>query len=175
MKLIFIHGKPGVGKYTVAKKLQELTGFRLFHNHLIVDTLLSVFDSGSKQFVKLREHFRLEVFRGAACSGISYLFTVAPEKTVLHSFIDETIKTINRAKGKILFVELLCDQSELKKRVEDPTRKQFSKLQSIRRWKELQQEGAFEFPVIDSEIRLDTTELSPEGTAQIIFKSIKKN
>jgi adenylate kinase family enzyme len=27
MKLIFIHGKPGVGKFTVGKRLQEITGF----------------------------------------------------------------------------------------------------------------------------------------------------
>ena len=37
MKLIFLHGLPGVGKLTVAREFAKLTGFKVFHNHLAVD------------------------------------------------------------------------------------------------------------------------------------------
>src|SRR3712207_8263459 len=32
--LLFLHGPPAVGKLTVARRVAELTGWRLFHNHL---------------------------------------------------------------------------------------------------------------------------------------------
>lgn len=47
MRLVFIHGPAASGKLTVAKELAALTGYPLFHNHLIVDALLAVFPFGS--------------------------------------------------------------------------------------------------------------------------------
>ena len=37
MKLIFLHGAPASGKYTIAKGLQERWGVLNFHNHLTVE------------------------------------------------------------------------------------------------------------------------------------------
>ena len=34
MKHLFLYGAPAVGKLTVAKELADLTGYKLFHNHL---------------------------------------------------------------------------------------------------------------------------------------------
>jgi len=42
MKLVFIYGPPASGKLTVARELATLTGYRLFHNHLIVDAVAAV-------------------------------------------------------------------------------------------------------------------------------------
>ena len=39
MKLIFIYGLPATGKLTVAVELAAMTGYKLFHNHLVVDLL----------------------------------------------------------------------------------------------------------------------------------------
>jgi broad-specificity NMP kinase len=47
MRLIFLYGLPGVGKLTVARELAEFTGFKVFHNHLTVDLVGSVFDFGT--------------------------------------------------------------------------------------------------------------------------------
>jgi tRNA uridine 5-carbamoylmethylation protein Kti12 len=54
MQLIFLHGLPGVGKLTVARELAKLTGFNVFHNHLAVDLVESIFAFGSQPFVELR-------------------------------------------------------------------------------------------------------------------------
>src|SRR5712664_1427209 len=78
MKLIFLYGLPGVGKLTVACELETLTGFRVFHNHLAVDLLESVFEFGSQPFVELREMIWLAVFSQAAESKLAGLiFTFA--------------------------------------------------------------------------------------------------
>ena len=49
-----------------ARELAHITGFRLFHNHLIVDALTAVFDFGTEPFIELREQVWLAVFREAA-------------------------------------------------------------------------------------------------------------
>lgn len=166
MKLLFLHGFPGVGKLTVGRYLQEKTGFRLFHNHLVVDTLLSVFPFGSDAFVRLREQSWLSVFEEAALAGVSCIFTFAPEKTVRPSFIDNTRNVVRQHGGSVYFVELVCDAKELMRRIEEPSRRQFGKLQSVARLRELEREGAFHFPKIESDLVFETTRLTPEATAQ---------
>jgi len=108
MKLIFLHGPAAAGKLTIARVLQELTGFRLFHNHLVVDALLAVFQFGSTSFVRLREQTWLSVFGASAENGISIIFTFAPESTVNPEFIQQAIETVEGAGGEIHFVELTC-------------------------------------------------------------------
>ena len=61
MKLVFIYGPPGVGKLTVAKELSNLTGFKLFHNHVSIDFASSVFDFGTAAFWHVVRQARHEV------------------------------------------------------------------------------------------------------------------
>jgi dephospho-CoA kinase len=82
MKLIFIYGPPASGKLTIARKLSELTGLPVFHNHLIVDAVQSVFPFGTPTFNALRESFWLTMMREAARERRSLLVTFAPEPTV---------------------------------------------------------------------------------------------
>src|SRR5271170_2790832 len=97
MKLIFIYGLPATGKLTVAQELASLTGFKLFHNHLVVDCLLSVFEFGSPPFVQLREEIWLSVFDHACRSNLpGLIFTFAPEKTVRPQFIREAMDVVSR-------------------------------------------------------------------------------
>src|SRR2546423_9033370 len=88
MKLIFLFGMPGVGKLTVAREVAELSGFRLFHNHLTVDLVGSLFEFGSQPFVELRETVWLASFAQAVEAGIDGLiFTFAFDRTARESFV----------------------------------------------------------------------------------------
>ena len=100
MKLIFLHGLPGVGKLTVARELAKLTGFRIFHNHLTVDLVESVFEFGSLPFIELREKIWLDVFSQAVADGLNGLiFTFAYDRTVQGSFVANTPNFIESAGG----------------------------------------------------------------------------
>ena len=144
MKLIFIYGLPATGKLTVAMELAAMTGFRLFHNHLVVDLLLSVFDFGSPPFVELREDIWLSVFDQACRNQVpGLIFTFAPEATVRPDFIAKTLTTVSQAGGNVEFVELVCPVAELKRRIASPSRLQYKKLTSVSLFEELHANGSF--------------------------------
>jgi chloramphenicol 3-O-phosphotransferase len=168
MKLVFIHGAPGVGKLTVARKLAELTGFRLFHNHLAVDLVSSVFAFGSEPFVLLREEIWLSLFREAAKHDVSLIFTFNPEATVRQGFIPDAIEVVEGPGGRVVFVELTCAQEELERRIEEPTRRTFGKLASTEQYLALKEAGAFNFPALPKGLSIDTTERSPADAAKLI-------
>lgn len=168
MKLVFIHGAPGVGKLTVARELAQLTGFPLFHNHLTVDLVSSVFPFGSEPFVLLREQVWLAVFHEAAIHHVSLIFTFNPERTVRVRFIEDTIRVVESAGGQVHFVELACARSELERRIENPSRKEFGKLASVEHYRSLEDAGAFTFPKLPSGLALDITNNSPAKTAGLI-------
>jgi hypothetical protein len=123
MRLIFIYGLPATGKLTVAVELAAITGYKLFHNHLVVDLALSVFEFGSPPFVELREDIWLSVFEQACRSQLpGLIFSFAPEATVRPSFIGEVLTTVARGGGDVEFVELVCPLAELKRRIGSPSR-----------------------------------------------------
>jgi hypothetical protein len=174
MKLIFLHGFPGVGKLTVARELATLTGFKLFHNHLTVDLVTSVFDFGSEQFVELREKIWLEVFSEAAETDLTGLiFTFAYDRTVSDSFIGKVQSIVESSGGTVLFVELTCSREELERRLTSPTRQEFGKLTSLELFRELGDAGAFkDFGIPSSRFTLDITTLSPNEAARLVVKEL---
>ena len=174
MKLIFLHGLPGVGKLTVARELAKLTGFKVFHNHLAVDLVESLFEFGSQPFVELREEIWLTVFSQAAAANLDGLiFTFAFDRTVRGSFIENTREVVESSGGEVLFVELRCSTKELEMRIEHPSRQRFGKLSSVGRFRELKEAGAFVDPGIPTErLAIDTTELSASDAASLIVSKL---
>ena len=131
MKLIFIYGPAASGKLTIARELAALTGFALFHNHLVVDAVASVFPFGSNRFIRLREQFWLAMFREAADASRSMIFTFAPEASVSSDFPERARQQIELAGGQVDFVRLVVPQEEQERRLANPDRAQFGKLSSV--------------------------------------------
>ena len=73
MKLVFIYGPPAVGKLTVAEGLAALTGFRLFHNHLTVDLVTSIFERGMPSYGEMVWRIRFAILEEAARANIDGL------------------------------------------------------------------------------------------------------
>lgn len=168
MKLVFLHGPPAVGKLTVARELAALTGYRLFHNHLTVDLVMSLFSFGSEPFILLREQIWLAAFAEAARNNVSLIFTFNPERTVRQRFIQDAIDVVDSGGGKLVFVELTCAEAELESRMEDASRTKFGKLASVEQYRSLKDAGAFQFPKLPSDLTLDTSRQSPSESARLI-------
>jgi len=175
MKLIFIYGMPATGKLTVAQELVAITGYKLFHNHLVVDLLLSVFEFGSPQFIALREEFWLSTFDQACRSQLpGMIFTFAPEGTVRAGFIGKAVATVAAAGGEIDFIELTCALPELKRRMGSQSRQQFKKLTSVPLFEQLHAEGSFDasyMPV--PKLSIDTGLVSSARAALQIARTLE--
>lgn len=175
MKLIFIHGLPATGKLTIAHELAEMTGYKIFHNHLVVDLLLSVFDFGSPPFVQLREDIWLSVF-AQACRGElpGLIFTFAPETTVRPGFIHEALSTVAREGGEVDFVELVCPLAELRRRIDSPSRLHYQKLTSVALFEQLHANGSFDASYMpESRVSIDTSLCTPTEAAREIARTLK--
>jgi hypothetical protein len=174
MKLIFIYGLPASGKLTVAQELVAVTGYKLFHNHLVVDLLQTVFEFGSPEFVALREEFWLSIFDQAGRSPLpGMIFTFNPESTVRPSFIGNVMKTLARAGGEVHFIELTSPLPELKRRMGSLSRLQYKKLTSVPLFEQLHEEGVFEVDYMPKPLlSIDTSIHQPARAALDIARAL---
>jgi chloramphenicol 3-O-phosphotransferase len=158
MNLVFLHGTAASGKLTTARALEALVGYPVFHNHLVVDALTTVFPFGSEPFVRLREEIWLEVFTAAARSGRSLTFTFAPENTVEVGFPARARAAVEAAGGRVHFVRLLVSESEQELRIGSQSRRQFHKLTDLTTLRQLRgYRDDVEQPPVDLEVDTDTS------------------
>ena len=106
--LVAIVGPIAVGKMTVGQSLRELTGFELFHNHMVIDLLTPFFEFGSESFERLAMGLREQSFEEAAVSGLGLIstwgwFFESSEETEL---VQRLIEPFERHGGRVSFVEL---------------------------------------------------------------------
>ena len=167
MELIFLHGTAAAGKLTTARALEGLLGYPVFHNHLVVDTLTTVFPFGCEPFVRLREEFWLAVFAEAARAARSLTFTFAPEATVQRGFPARACEQVEQFGGRVCFVRLSVSEGEQERRIGNDDRRQFHKLTELSTLRRLRadREG-IEDPPVDLEIDTDLT--APDQSAVLI-------
>lgn len=106
---IIIIGPSAVGKMTVGQELAQRTGFKLFANHLLVDTLQSVFDSESPAYKTLVREFRKRIFEEAIQShlpGVIFTCITAFNRKTYVERLFEWINLWKNAKASVHVVEL---------------------------------------------------------------------
>lgn len=169
MRLIFIYGPPAVGKLTVATELAKVTGFKLFHNHVSIQFVQSIFEFETRAFSRLTDKFRQEMFEEAAKERVDTIFTFVYGKGTDDAFVRETIQRVKSHGGQVCFVRLYCTRKELAKRVKTKTRRRMGKISEratlhrvLRRFN-LSSEVPFQ-----STLSIDTTNESPKKVARLV-------
>ncbi|MCA1622951.1 MAG: AAA family ATPase [Acidobacteria bacterium] len=174
MKLIFIYGAPGVGKLTVANEIARKTDFKVFHNHLSIDAIEPIFEFGSESFWKLIDLIRVETITEAARVGQNLVHTFCYAKGEDDEYVTKIIKTVEENGGEICFVLLVCEHSELEKRVLEESRMKFKKANNLELLKEILEKYDLFSPVpFQESLRIDNTNLSAEATARKIIEHYK--
>jgi len=157
----------------VARELAALSGFALFHNHLVVDAVAAVFPFDSKQFQKLREEWWLAMLREAAEAGASLIFTFAPEQSVAAGFPHRARELVEAAGGRVDFVGLIVPHEEQERRIAGEDRSAFRKLRSVEVLRQLRlQFEAFEAVMPDPVVTIDTAAVLPAAAARIIAATL---
>jgi hypothetical protein len=175
MKLVVLHGAPGVGKLTVAKELQTLTGYRLFHNHLTVDLVASVLGFTSQPARELRERIWLDTLGTAAKEGVeAVIFTLVFEPTLLPGFWGRLVATVEAHGGRVLPFELRCTPEENARRIGQPDRSRYLKLTNVEVLRTSLAEDAYKPPPgIAGNVVIDTTRLSASETGRRIYEALR--
>lgn len=171
MILLFLHGPPATGKYTIGREVAALTGFELYHNHLVVDAVLARHAFGTPGFVAERDRFWREHFSAAACEpGRRLIFTFNPENTVPQAFIDWLFAELPRGGATLHSVGLALAETVIERRLATAQRQQFRKLADLALYRQLRDAGTFATPVIPrTDLVLDTEHTIPtESAARIV-------
>ncbi len=175
MKLLFLHGPPASGKYTIAKAVADAAGLPLFHNHLIVDAVHAVFPFGSPGFVRLREQFWLEVLGEAASEGRSLIFTFQPESSVSAGFPAQAAQLFTAAGGQCLFVRLTLPLDAQLARIANDDRGRFGKLRDPALLRQLHADfTASEAAMPASALTIDTAATEPTAAADQIIRLLRE-
>jgi hypothetical protein len=123
--LLFIYGAPATGKLTVGRELARRTGYKLHHYHIAVDLGLARFSYDDPNLLRLCQRINLSTFECAQAAGLPELiFTFTYGGPLDDPFID---KVIRRYAGNVYFIHLICELSELKRRVANEDRKRYRK------------------------------------------------
>lgn len=185
MKFVIIFGPDAVGKMTVGYELMELTGFRLFHNHMTIDLVLNFFSFGQPQFHRLVGEFRRRIFEEVSTSdlpGLIFTYVWALDQPGDKAFIDEISNIFREKGGEVYFVELEAEQSERLRRngsefrlAQKPSKRNVEAarkrlLENDRTYK-LNSAGDFFFE--ENYVKINNTNLSASETARRIVEAFR--
>jgi len=176
--LIYIYGPPASGKLSVAEHLGEMTGYPLFHNHLTVNAVSSVFTFGSEAFTDVLHRFRLDVFETAARAGSGIIFTNnsawrgTDARIRFAAFAEQAKQTVVAQGGRAVFVRLSAPLSVLEQRIANESRRSHQKLLDVVQLRELIRD-LDEASLYPSDLCIDTSGSSARVAAQTIFETLR--
>ncbi len=174
MIVVFIHGPAASGKHTIGTLVSEKLGLPLFHKHLTVDLVKTLFEFGSQPFIDLRATIWREAFKAACEVQRSFVFTFNPEMTVEASLVDEMVSLVADAGGVVRYVELTCSDEEIVRRLGNDSRRRFGKLTDASIYTEFKALGGFEFPPLPTPlICIDTEAMSAPVAAKRIVEALQ--
>lgn len=175
MRLVFIHGPAAAGKYTVGRELAALTGFELYHNHLVVDEVLKTHAFGTSSFVAERDRRWRDYFSAAAeQADHRMIFTFNPENSVPQAFIDWLFTELPARGVTLHSVGLTLSEAAIEARLATDQRKGFRKLTDLALYRQLRDSGVFATPVIPrTDLEIDTEKFTPAESAARIARHFK--
>ncbi|MFS0782607.1 AAA family ATPase [Bacillus sp. 1P06AnD] len=115
MKFILIFGPQAVGKMTVGQELAELTGLKLFHNHMTIDIVSEFFDYSTKEGKRLVSLFRQEIFEEVSKSnlyGMIFTYVWAFDHKADWDYVKKISRLFEDRGGNVYYVELEADLEE---------------------------------------------------------------
>lgn len=180
-KLLILFGPPAVGKMTVGKELADMTGLKLFHNHMTIELVIPFFEFGTPPFNRLVGEFRRMIVEEVAQSDLPGLIFTVVWALNLESdrrANDNLSDIFKRAGADVFYVELQASQEVRLARnktayrlAQKPTKRDldFSEKNLLDLDANYQMNSEGDFFYQHNYLKLDNTNLSAKETAQQIM------
>ena len=173
MKLILIIGSGAVGKMTVGQELMKITDLRLFHNHMMIEPVIEIFNSfNGKVIARLREVI-FEEFLQSDNAGMIFTYMWAFDMPSDREYVLNVASKFD----EVYCIELIADQTVRLERnkSENRLKNKASKRDTVASDRRVIHEDTNhrlvsepgEIP-FENYIRIDNTNLAPDLVAQMI-------
>ena len=162
---------------TVGKELAELTGLKLFHNHMTIELVIPFFEFGTPPFQRLVGEFRRRIMEEVAESdlpGLIFTFVWALDEPEERAYVDKLTQIFTQAGADIFYVELQADQAVRLQRnkteyrlSQKPTKRdlEFSEGNLLEMDAKYQLNTSSDFFYEQNYLKIDNTHLTAEETA----------
>ena len=107
MKLVLIIGSGAVGKMTVGQELMKITNLRLFHNHMMIEPVIEIFNSFNGKVISRLREVVLDEFVESDNKGIIFTYMWAFD---MPSDLEYVMHVASKF-DEVYCVELIADQS----------------------------------------------------------------
>jgi len=182
MKLVLIFGDSAVGKMTVGQELMKITELRLFHNHMMIEPVLEIFNEFDiKTIVKLRQVI-FESFASSDKYGLIHTYMWAFDQKEDWDYVENICEIFKKVNAEIYYVELVAPLEErLKRNITDNRLKHKASkrdtlastqrlLNDSKKYRLVSHEGEIPF---DNYIKIDNSTMSASDTALYIKNHFK--
>ncbi|CAG7599735.1 hypothetical protein PAESOLCIP111_00335 [Paenibacillus solanacearum] len=177
MKFVLIFGPQAVGKMTVGQELEQITGLKLFHNHMSIELVAPFFSYGSapgKRLVKLIRQSLFEEVAASDLDGLIFTYLWSFDSRHDWAYIEDVCRIFESKGGEVYFVELEAaldvrlERNKSPHRLEHkPTKRniEFSERDLLKRMADSRLNSYPGEIQRDHYIRIDNAELSPDVVA----------
>jgi broad-specificity NMP kinase len=177
-KLIIVHGAIGIGKLTTAMALQKKTGYKLLHNHMVINLAEEILPRGEVN----RSDLILSIFKDCIEFASKYkkdlIITHAYSSTFVYQtgvtdkfFIKQLAKFYEKYDGEVCPVFLTCEPKTLLERASSKDRNKHKKLTNKKALIERFTKDDFVTPsLFKNNLIIETTKLSSQKVADKIIK-----
>lgn len=178
--LLYMYGPPASGKLTIAQKVAAITGSSLFHNHLTVNAISSIFPFGSAAYKAVLHRMRLDVFARAAQFNVDLIFTNnsawgGPDARLrFEAFAEAARRVVAGEGGRTMFIRVNAPTDVLESRLADESRRANGKLLDIERLRELLANLDMS-PLHEDDFEVDTASLGADDAAAFVVNLMREN
>lgn len=173
MKLILIIGSGAVGKMTVGQELMKITDLRLFHNHMMIEPVIEIFNSFNGKVISRLREVVFEEFLQSDNSGMIFTYMWAFDMPSDREYVLNVASKFD----EVYCVELIADRAvrlernKTENRLANKASKRDVELSNSRLIREdtnhrlVSEPGEIPF---ENYLRIDNTSLAPDVVAQMI-------
>ena len=110
MKLVLLFGNGAVGKMTVGQELMKITDLRLFHNHMMIEPVLEIFNEFRGSTIQRLRQVIFEDFVKTDHYGMIFTYMWAFDMQSDWDYIDWVKGIFNLPGEEVYYVELIAPQ-----------------------------------------------------------------